>query len=105
WLPRLPAVREWLAPGAPPKTKKPEWTLPPEVNPAGWWEAHRPEGFKNIAWHHKYPYLKLPRQHLARWIGEKTGHWDFHSYHERFNHPPTAFTQCVCGEPNEKGHF
>ncbi|CCC05689.1 unnamed protein product [Sordaria macrospora k-hell] len=32
-------------------------------------------------WHHNNPYLDLPRSYLARWIGEKTGHYDFHSIH------------------------
>ncbi|WPJ65837.1 hypothetical protein SMAC4_13985 [Sordaria macrospora] len=106
WTPRLRALREWLNPGAEAPARAPRiQTLPPEADPDLYWRTHRPPYLQDTPWHHNNPYLDLPRSYLARWIGEKTGHYDFHSYHERFNHPPEAYKNCFCGEPLEKGHF
>lgn len=106
WVPRYPALRRWLAPAAPePEKRRPGWVLPAEADPETYWEKHKPDSFAGITWQPRNPYLRLPRRRLARWVGEQTGHWDFHSYHHRMGHPDSAFSHCVCGEPREKNHF
>lgn len=106
YIPRLPALRNWLAPVADKQPRqKGRWTLPPEADPDLYWATNKPACLADQPWHRHNPYLGLPRKHLARRIGERTGHWDFHSYHDRFNHPPETFRYCTCGAPREKGHF
>ncbi|CCC10877.1 unnamed protein product [Sordaria macrospora k-hell] len=107
WRPRLPALRNWLAPGTEKQTHRPgQWTLPPESDPELYWASNKPHSLADQPWYKdNNPYLRLPRKYLARWVGERTGHWDFHSYHERFNHPPEAFRYCTCGAPRKKGQF
>ncbi|KAA8618292.1 hypothetical protein SMACR_10628 [Sordaria macrospora] len=80
WTPRLRALREWLNPGAEAPARAPRTTaLPPEADPDLYWRTHRPPYLQDTPWHHNNPYLDLPRAYLARWVGEKTGHYDFHS--------------------------
>lgn len=105
YIPRLPALRQWFSPGAAAPAKGKLWTLPPEADPELYWATNRPGCLADLPWYKHNPYLALPRPYLARWIGERTGHWDFHSYHERFHHPQEAFRYCICGAPREKGHF
>lgn len=106
WIPRHRALREWLNPGEAAPAKAPRTqALPPEADPELYWQTQRPPYLQDTPWHRNNPYLDIPRAHLARWIGEKTGHYDFHSYHDRFNHPPAAYKNCFCGAPQEKGHL
>jgi len=105
WLPRLPHLRKWLAPASGPPPEKPPWTLPPEADPHKYWEIHRPPTFDSVAWETRNPYLRLPRRRLAQLVGELSGHWNFHSYHERFGHPHSAFSHCACGHAMEKDHY
>ncbi|KAK3334762.1 hypothetical protein B0H65DRAFT_436166 [Neurospora tetraspora] len=106
WLPRLPALRNWLAPGAERQPHRPgQWTLPPESDPDLYWADNKPQSLADQPWHrNNNPYLGLPRKHLARWIGERTGHWDFHSYHDRFNHPPETFRYCIVQALKNEGY-
>ena len=48
--------------------------------------------------------LALPRRHLARLLAARSGHGDFASYHERFNHE-NAELHCRCGARKDPTHL
>ncbi|KAA8630759.1 hypothetical protein SMACR_04108 [Sordaria macrospora] len=89
WRPRLPALRNWLAPSTEKQTHQlRQWTLPPESDPELYWASNKPHSLMDQPWYKdNNPYLGLLRKYLTRWVGERTGHWNFHSYHDRFNYP------------------
>jgi ribonuclease HI len=50
------------------------------------------------------PILDLRRPILARLLAARSGHGDFSSYHQRFNHADARLL-CRCGEPTAPAHF
>jgi hypothetical protein len=50
------------------------------------------------------PELHLPRHLLAHWLSARSGHGDYHNYHERFKHHE-AERNCRCGTPKSARHI
>ncbi|KAK4442318.1 hypothetical protein QBC34DRAFT_313338 [Podospora aff. communis PSN243] len=106
WQHRILSVARWWDPSATEPPKRPKAIAPPPYDGATYWERHRPDSFSQVPWlGRSSPLLSLRRSWLARWVGEKTGHWNFHSYHSRFDHPASAYAVCACGAPSEKDHY
>ena len=71
------------------------------------WTASAPQRYQDfhIPWKHNTPQeLFLQRQHLGPLLAARTGHGDFQSYHERFNHENANLT-CTCGKSKTPEHF
>ncbi|KAL7940222.1 hypothetical protein V8C42DRAFT_275916 [Trichoderma barbatum] len=73
------------------------------------WESHwnltMPESYKRwrLTTHNLPKELSLNRGLLRYLYWERSGHGDFQSYHDRFNHDTTS--KCKCGETREQGHL
>ena len=48
--------------------------------------------------------LRLPRQHLARWLMARTAHGPFKAYHDRLRHLDAELT-CTCGQDRTPNHI
>lgn len=73
-----------------------------------WWRIHSPARYKllniKLSIPGKYPSeLRLRRKELGELIAARTGHGDFKSYHERFQHE--NFARCTCGGQTAPTHF
>ncbi|WPJ62478.1 hypothetical protein SMAC4_13539 [Sordaria macrospora] len=79
WRPRLPALRNWLAPGTEKQTHRPgQWTLPPESDLGRYWTSNKLHSVADQPWYKdNNPYLGLPRKYLGitrrRLPGDKGG--------------------------------
>ncbi|KLU91757.1 hypothetical protein MAPG_10706 [Magnaporthiopsis poae ATCC 64411] len=77
------------------------------ADPVKWWEANRPNSMAAITWDQKRSWVdwaQETRGEAHTFLAEGTGHGNFKSYHERFNHPWDPRQDCVCGLPREVGH-
>ena len=76
-----------------------------EVNT--WWSKEAPSLYRELGITFPSsppPELRLPRRHFGYLIQCRTGHGDFESYHERFNHTDSS-NRCGCGQPKSGIHF
>ena len=71
-----------------------------------YWADNAPQQYRDLAMGlDKNPCeLQLPRATLGRLLAAHSGHGDFASYHERFEHKD-AKLECSCGRPKSPHHF
>ena len=71
-----------------------------------YWTQNMPDRYRTLGLSiiaHPPPELKLPRQ-LGHLLASRSGHGDFATYHQRFNHKE-AQLKCLCGHDKEPEHF